>query len=109
LVSTAAESGAAHTRGRRSGAERSPERVECVVARPRSRRRQRYIPAAVRREVWVRDGGQCAYVGAAGRCAERGFLEYHHVVPYADGGLATVENVQLRCRSHNGYEAGRRG
>ena len=34
-------------------------------------------------------------------------LEFHHVVPYGAGGKATVENIQLRCRAHNGYEAER--
>ena len=65
----------------------------------------RHIPAVVRREVWQRDGARCAFVGTAGRCAERGFLELHHVVPFADGGEATAENIQLRCRAHNAYEA----
>jgi hypothetical protein len=27
-----------------------------------------------------------------------------HVVPRAAGGKATVENIQLRCRAHNGHE-----
>ena len=48
---------------------------------------------------------RCAFVGTAGRCNERGFLELHHVVPFADGGNATAENIQLRCRAHNAYEA----
>jgi hypothetical protein len=65
----------------------------------------RHVPAAVRREVWRRDGGQCAFIGNAGRCTERGFIEFHHVVPFADGGQATPENLQLRCRAHNMYEA----
>jgi hypothetical protein len=65
----------------------------------------RHIPAAVRRTVWQRDGGQCAFEGTHGRCAETGFLEYHHVVPFAAGGETSTENVQLRCRAHNGYEA----
>jgi hypothetical protein len=43
----------------------------------------RHIPATVKREVWTRDGGRCAFVGAEGKCAERGFLEFHHVTPYA--------------------------
>jgi 5-methylcytosine-specific restriction endonuclease McrA len=78
------------------------------VARPRSAARSsrtRYIPAAVRREVWKRDAAQCAFVGTSGRCAERGFLELHHVVPFADGGPTSVENLQLRCRAHNQHEA----
>jgi 5-methylcytosine-specific restriction endonuclease McrA len=65
----------------------------------------RHIPASVRREVWRRDGARCAFVGAAGRCAERGFLELHHVVPFAMGGEATIANIELRCRAHNAYEA----
>jgi hypothetical protein len=51
--------------------------------------------------------GQCAFVGAVGRCTERGFLEYHHRVPYADGGTTTLDNLELRCRAHNAYEAQR--
>ena len=65
----------------------------------------RHVPAAVKRKVWARDEGQCAFIGADGRCGERGFLEFHHMLPFADGGLTTVENLQLRCRAHNAYEA----
>lgn len=68
--------------------------------------RSRHIPAKIKRAVWSRDAGQCAFVAPSGqRCAARGFLEFHHVVPHAAGGKATIENIQLRCRSHNGYEA----
>jgi hypothetical protein len=59
---------------RRKVAATDAPRSACNVA-PGSR----HIPAAVRRAVWARDGGQCAVVGAAGRCTERGFLEFHHV------------------------------
>jgi hypothetical protein len=66
----------------------------------------RHVPAEVRRAVWLRDLGRCAFVGAGGRrCGERAFLEFHHVRPYAEGGPPTVGNIELRCRSHNGYEA----
>jgi hypothetical protein len=67
--------------------------------------RTRYVPAAVRRDVWVRDEGRCAFVGTPGRCHERSFLELHHVEPFADGGATTAGNRQLRCRAHNAYEA----
>jgi hypothetical protein len=63
------------------------------------------VPATVRRKVWARDDGQCAFVGIDGHCAERGFLEFHHVVPFAEGGSTTVDNLELRCRAHNAYEA----
>lgn len=65
----------------------------------------RRIPAEVRRTVWDRDGGRCAFVGADGRCTETGLVEFHHVVPFSTGGRSTVENLQLRCRAHNAYEA----
>jgi hypothetical protein len=65
----------------------------------------RHIPSAVRRAVWRRDQGRCAFVGTHGRCAERAFLEFHHVEPHAAGGPATIENIQLRCRAHNIHEA----
>jgi hypothetical protein len=77
--------------------------------RPRpTRSGSRHIPWAVRREVWARDRGRCAFIGSAGCCAETGFLEYHHVVPYADGGAADVANIQLRCRAHNAFESEQR-
>ena len=80
-----------------------------ATSRPRAARASkpasRRIPAALRREVWKRDGGRCAFVGTSGRCSETGFLEFHHVVPYADGGEASVANIELRCRAHNAYEA----
>ena len=66
----------------------------------------RAIPRDVQRAVWRRDRGQCAFVGKNGhRCTERTFLEFHHIRPYALGGRATVENISLRCRRHNQYEA----
>jgi hypothetical protein len=66
----------------------------------------RHVPAEVKRTVWVRDGGTCAFVGQGGRrCNEPGWLELHHVKPFAAGGEATSANLQLRCRAHNAYEA----
>jgi hypothetical protein len=65
----------------------------------------RHVPAAVKRAVWARDEGRCAFVGARGRCSETGFLEFHHVTPYAAGGETLIENLELRCRAHNAYEA----
>jgi hypothetical protein len=66
----------------------------------------RHVPAQVKRAVFVRDRGRCAFVGRHGRrCDERGFLEFHHLKPIAIGGLATAENIALRCRRHNQHEA----
>jgi len=66
----------------------------------------RHMPAHVKRIVVERDQGRCAFVGRNGhRCDERGFLEFHHAKPYAVGGEASAENIELRCRTHNQYEA----
>jgi hypothetical protein len=81
-----------------------------ATGRPRGSRGQsnesRNIPAEVKRRVDARDQRRCGFVAPNGRrCDERRFLEFHHVIPYAAGGLPTLENIQLRCRAHNGYEA----
>lgn len=65
----------------------------------------RHVPSEVKRAVFVRDLGRCAYVAADGRrCDARSFLEFHHVRPFADGGRADAGNIELRCRRHNDYE-----
>jgi hypothetical protein len=89
---------------------RETERVKCAsTSKPRetsaTNTTRRHVPAAVRRAVWSRDGGRCAFVGPDGRCDESAFLEFHHVVPFAAGGPTTTENLELRCRAHNAYEA----
>ena len=65
----------------------------------------RSIPAAVRREVSDRDECKCAFVGPSGRCGETRGLEFHHLQPFAVGGPATAENIELRCRAHNQHES----
>jgi hypothetical protein len=68
----------------------------------------RHIPAAVRREVWERDGGQCTFTGTDGHvCGSRERIELDHVVPVARGGTSTVGNLRLLCREHNQYVAER--
>jgi hypothetical protein len=66
----------------------------------------RTVPREVKRDVWRRDAGQCAFVSAIGRrCTQSTFLEFHHIEPYAKQGPATVANISLRCWRHNQYEA----
>ncbi|MDE0221994.1 MAG: HNH endonuclease, partial [Spirochaetaceae bacterium] len=65
--------------------------------------RSRYIPAAVRREVWRRDQGCCTYVDphSGRRCGSRYRLEIDHIKPFALGGATELSNVRLRCRAHH--------
>ena len=72
---------------------------------PGQRSPTRYIPSSIRRAIWVRDGSRCAFVGPDGRCRETAFLEIHHLHPFAAGGATTADNLALRCRAHNNFEA----
>nr|WP_041448527.1 HNH endonuclease [Anaeromyxobacter sp. Fw109-5] len=66
------------------------------------------IPAIVRREVWKRDGGRCAWVAPDGRrCNSRWQLELDHIHPQALGGPSTVDNLRVACKSHNMLHAER--
>jgi 5-methylcytosine-specific restriction endonuclease McrA len=83
---------------------RPAQQRQSVAQRPENRKASRYVPAVIRRAVWARDQGRCAFEGPHGRCTETGQLEFHHLTPVAAGGLTTVANIALRCRAHNGYE-----
>ncbi len=82
-----------------------------ATSRPRAARKPvreggRHIPSAVKRAVWKRDGGRCAYINDEGRrCAARAHLEFDHVQPFARGGEATIGNTRLLCRAHNQHAA----
>ncbi len=63
----------------------------------------RYIPAAVKKAVWQRDNGRCAYISSRGRrCGSRAWIEFDHIQPFAEGGRSDREdNIRLLCRTHN--------
>jgi 5-methylcytosine-specific restriction endonuclease McrA len=87
------------------GATTKP-RPRAIIRPGTDRARSRETPRAVKREVWRQDAGQCAYVTPDGRrCSEKTFLEFHHVQAHALGGPPTIDNIALRCRRHNQYEA----
>jgi hypothetical protein len=66
----------------------------------------RSIPAPVRRAVYERAGGRCAFVDAGGRrCEARSRLEFHHRHPHGHGGDRTPDNISLLCKPHNLYLA----
>jgi hypothetical protein len=68
---------------------------------PPSNPKSRHIPAAVRRLVWKRDGGRCAFQ----LCGETRGLEVDHVLPWALGGRSDdPKNLRLLCAAHNQSE-----
>ena len=90
---------------RRFGSEEglAPQSEAAVTEIPRERRqRGRYIPARLRRAVYERDQGRCAYVDERGvRCGEAHRLEVHHLRAFALGGVHELQNLSLRCKAHN--------
>lgn len=95
------------TKSTRSTKSRRPNPPRTIGKQPESRRR-RPIAAAVRDEVYKRDGGQCTYKGSNGkRCNSQNNLQIDHVVPVTRGGSNIASNLRLLCPKHNRLEAER--
>ena len=66
----------------------------------------RYVPAAIRREVYERDSGQCTFVDESGRrCPETGLLELDHIDGFARTRRHTADAMRLLCHAHNQHAA----
>jgi hypothetical protein len=78
----------------------------CCEGMPPEGPETRHIPAAVRRAVWVRDGGRCVWPTAdGGVCGSTHRLQFDHVLAVARGGRSTVGNLRLACAMHNDLSA----
>jgi len=95
--------------GKRRGAVEPARKVKRRASPERSATASRLrdlIPAEVRRQVWKRDGGCCAWIGPDGRrCCSRWRLEVDHIHPAALGGPSTIDNLRLLCAAHNNLHA----
>ena len=87
--------------GRRTAVGRKPTGARTATAKPCASGRA--IPAAVKRQVWQRDGGRCSYVDrqTGRRCNSRHMIDIDHILPYALGGGADPGNLRLLCRVHH--------
>ena len=66
----------------------------------------RYIPDAIKRAVYERDGGRCTFADEYGRrCPETGGLEFDHVDGFARTHRHDVDGIRLLCRAHNQHAA----
>jgi len=75
---------------------------------PRRTGSRETIPSAVRRAVWARDGDHCTWpLDGGGRCGSTHLLELDHVIPWAEWGPSTVENLRVVCGMHNALAARR--
>jgi 5-methylcytosine-specific restriction endonuclease McrA len=78
------------------------------TAPPKAHSGLRYVPAAVKEEVFSRDDGRCTFVGSNGkRCASKTALQVDHIKPVARGGASSVDNLRLLCAYHNRLESER--
>ena len=70
---------------------------------PRRSPLRRPIPAAVRRHVWLRDGGRCCYRDplTGRRCNSSHLLQIDHLLPVAEGGGPEPHNLALACFAHH--------
>ncbi len=88
------------------------KRASSATAKPRAQLREakgRHVPAAVRREVWQRDGGRCAFVSESGvRCGSNRLVRLDHIVRFAEGGKSTSEILRRLCGPHDQFEVKRR-
>ena len=60
-------------------------------------RRSRKVPGWLRRLVYERDGNRCQHPG----CRNTGWLQVHHIVPWAHGGPTDLDNLVLLCGHHH--------
>ncbi len=76
-------------------AVRSAPARKCYDRQNKPEQKGRYIPAALRSEVYMRGGGQCS------SCGSRRLIEIDHVIPFSKGGETEISNLRLLCRSCN--------
>lgn len=66
-----------------------------VTPAPPSPCDSRYVPASVKKEVYLRDKGRCT------KCQSTYKIEYDHIKPFALGGGSSAKNLRLLCFSCN--------
>ena len=60
------------------------------------------IPTEVKHRVLLRDQGQCTFHYATGeRCAQKRWVDFHHILPKVGGGQDSLENLRTLCHHHH--------
>jgi hypothetical protein len=76
---------------------RLPARSNAAFPLPHSARATQTIPPALRRAVLRRDEARCKVPG----CRHATFVDVHHLVPRAEGGRHSAENLVTLCGAHH--------
>ncbi|RYZ86453.1 MAG: HNH endonuclease [Proteobacteria bacterium] len=62
----------------------------------------RYIPAAARHKLALRDSGKCSFVDRHGKlCGSGRWVQRHHVHHFAEGGSHEAGNLETLCWAHH--------
>jgi 5-methylcytosine-specific restriction endonuclease McrA len=78
--------------------------LPCVIRLRQYRRFPSWIQTLSRKNILIRDGHICQYCGEKFLSGE---LELEHVIPRAQGGLSTWENLVAACRDCNARKGDR--
>jgi hypothetical protein len=76
----------------------------CAHTEPKKIRPGRFTPASTKHAVNLRDRGRCVFIYPDGtRCEEERWIERHHPIQVAHGGLSTEDNLETLCFFHHRY------
>ena len=67
----------------------------------------RAIPTYLKKHIWERDGGKCAYVHPKTKrtCSSKHLLQIDHIKPFSLGGKSEAGNLRLLCAGHNQFRS----
>jgi hypothetical protein len=91
---------------KRKGLVKRPRPATVPAAAAAESANPRHVPAAVRREVFLRDEGKCQWpLADGGICGSTHRVELDHIVPVGRGGSSTASQMRTLCRFHNDLAA----
>ena len=76
-------------------------RFENTQQKHRPVQNSRYIPAALKHNIYMRDNGQCRHMNNGKRCENRRWIDIHHIKPLSLGGMTTEQNLITLCSAHH--------
>jgi hypothetical protein len=91
---------------KRKGLVKRPRPAAVPAAAAVESANPRHVPAAVRREVFLRDEGKCQWpLADGGICGSTHRVELDHILPVGRGGRSTASQMRTLCRFHNDLAA----
>jgi hypothetical protein len=74
-----------------------------VLSAPKNTSRARRIPTFIKRIVFDRDQGACAFKNpvTGKRCGSTYRLQFDHILPFAKDGDHSTKNIRVLCQDHN--------